>query len=375
MPANEKLKQDVLKDVELSDSKMTMDQLFKLILRLNLPDFLNIFPFSLAVQLDMSNPHFLESETITDLQGKKNLIPDIIVQLRTKSGIPEIILFHIEVQSRKFKNFAERMFRYYKALQNRYGYPIIPIAILIDNKTGGIKICTYEEKALDLVVVRFQYYEISLASLDASEYMSKESPLAVALSAFMNRGGMSKLDQKIECTKKLAKLCKDETDFGIFMVSIDTYIPLDSEDEMRYRSVIEKEKEQPEMELLTRWGRDIKEEGRVLGREEGKVVGREEGKVVGREEGKVVGREEGKVVGREEGKVLGREEGKVLGREEGREEGKEIGARELLLSIGEHRFGPPSKSVIARIYKIRDLQKLKELAVAMLNSTSWADIH
>ena len=109
------------------------------------------------------------------------------------------------------------------------------------------------------------------------------------------------------------------------------------------------------MELLTRWGRDIKEEGRVLGREEGKIVGREEGKVVGREEGKVLGREEGKVLGREEG--------------------KEIGARELLLSIGEHRFGPPSKSVIARIYKIRDLQKLKELAVAMLNSTSWADIH
>ncbi len=58
------------------------------------------------------------------------------------------------------------------------------------------------------------------------------------------------------------------------------------------------------MELLTRWGRDIKQEGRVLGREEG----------------------------------------------------KEIGARELLLSIGEHRFGPPSKSVIARISKISDMK-------------------
>ncbi len=56
------------------------------------------------------------------------------------------------------------------------------------------------------------------------------------------------------------------------------------------------------------------------------------------------------------------------------DEGKEKGIREIILVLGEDRFGPPDESVKASLNDISDLNRLKRIARHAPNAASWRDI-
>ena len=62
------------------------------------------------------------------------------------------------------------------------------------------------------------------------------------------------------------------------------------------------------------------------------------------------------------------------GRIEGRAEGRVEGERELLLAIGERRFGPPDARIRATPLAIDDPSRLHALAILLLDAASWEDL-
>jgi len=61
---------------------------------------------------------------------------DVLVEVQGRDGTAALVLLHLEVQSQYDHRFAQRMFRYYSRLYDRYLVPIISLAILGDESTG-----------------------------------------------------------------------------------------------------------------------------------------------------------------------------------------------------------------------------------------------
>jgi hypothetical protein len=56
------------------------------------------------------------------------------------------------------------------------------------------------------------------------------------------------------------------------------------------------------------------------------------------------------------------------------DEGQEKATREIILFLGEDRFGPPDEAVRARLNNITDLDRLKRIARQTQKAASWQDV-
>ena len=65
-------------------------------------------------------------------KGKRNA--DLLVEVSLRNGEQTLVLIHMEIESGNDKNFPVRMFDYYYHIRDRYGKPILSIAIFIGNK-------------------------------------------------------------------------------------------------------------------------------------------------------------------------------------------------------------------------------------------------
>jgi hypothetical protein len=89
------------------------DQLFKDLLRAFFREFIELFLPDAAAQLDFSTVVFLDKEVFTDLPTGRQRTLDLVAQVQTLDGKRELVLIHVEVESRKKgKSFRQRMLRY-----------------------------------------------------------------------------------------------------------------------------------------------------------------------------------------------------------------------------------------------------------------------
>jgi hypothetical protein len=115
---------------------MGHDQLFKSLLEGDLPAFLQLFFPNVAKKLDFATLRFLGKELFTDFPHGRLRETDVVAELKTHEGEPELVLIHIEVQARPEKDFAKRMYEYYALLQLRYHVPVFPIVVYLQGGEG-----------------------------------------------------------------------------------------------------------------------------------------------------------------------------------------------------------------------------------------------
>jgi predicted transposase YdaD len=154
---------------------MDHDQLFKTVLQTYFRDFLKLFYPEVAGKVDFRTVHFLDKELFTDVPEGSRREPDIVAQIKTHDGSPEIVLVHVEVQLRRKPDFEERMFQYYALLWLRYRIPILPIVVYLRGGREGLVEEEYLVRLFGRERLRFRYESIRLASLDAGEYLRKVS--------------------------------------------------------------------------------------------------------------------------------------------------------------------------------------------------------
>jgi hypothetical protein len=56
------------------------------------------------------------------------------------------------------------------------------------------------------------------------------------------------------------------------------------------------------------------------------------------------------------------------------EQGRVEARQEVLLELGEKRFGPPGESTTAAIRATTDLDRLKQLSDRLLDASSWQEL-
>ena len=166
---------------------MGHDQLFKDFLRAFFREFLELFCPEAASRLDFGTLRFLDKELFTDFPEGSLREADVVGEIRTHEGRPELILVHIEVQSRSKPDFGLRMLQYYMLLWLRYQIPIYPVAVYLKGGGRGLTEGQYVTELFGLEQLRFQYRRVGLAKLDAWEYLERSNPVGAALAALMRK--------------------------------------------------------------------------------------------------------------------------------------------------------------------------------------------
>ena len=248
---------------------MGHDQLFKKLLQEHLQAFLELFFPNVARRLDFGSVRFLDKELFTDFPEGSLREADVVAELKTHEGYPELLLIHVEVQSRPEKDFAGRMFDYYALLRLRYRTPVLPIVMYLRGGKG----LTEEEYSVVLFgreQLRFRYMSVGLARLEPREYVEK-SPLGAALAALMSRSDApDRLELRAAMLRQIAKGTLDEAQRFLLFNVVKTYFELDEEESKRFRRFLATKGYREVEEMEVTWADKMMEKGREEGLKAGK---------------------------------------------------------------------------------------------------------
>ncbi len=301
---------------------MPTDQLFKELPHSFFREFLELFFPELAARLEFSRVQFLDKELFTDFPEGSRREPDLVAQVTTLDGEPELILVHVEVQAQHDRHFAYRMFEYYALLRLRYKLPVFPVVLYLRPGTGGLAEHIYTESLFGRDVLSFHYAVIGLPDLSAENYREQDNPLAPALSALMQPGALGRLHQKYLSVQQALLSSVDEARKSLLINLIETYLKLSAAEEEEF--------------------------ARLLGQEEAQEVRR--------------------MI------TVYEERGIAKGIEQGREQGIVQGKQDTLLKLLRHKFGALSEGITAQIQTLQTEAELDALLERVLDARSLAEM-
>jgi len=230
-------------------TRTSHDQLMKQALRERFADFLRLFDPDTAAGLDLdAGVTFRDTETFTDLPQGALLIPDIVAEVRTRDGVPKLVIVHVEVQrEREEEDFPRRMWRYFISLTLREDAPVIPVALLFYQTAEGVAYEVYEETLFGHTIVTFRYLQISLARFAprAYDYLHTGNVLAIALASIMGRSlrGTRRAQLYFDCLRQLLEAAQagevNQATTRLLGAVIDTYLPVNVEDRVALRVQLE----------------------------------------------------------------------------------------------------------------------------------------
>ncbi len=248
---------------------MGHDQLFKAVLEKFLKDFLELFFPDVAERLDFGTVRFLDKELPMDFPRGTTREVDVVARLETHQGEPEIVLVHVEVQSRPEKDFARRMFEYSALLWLRDQTPIFPVVLYLQGGKG----LTDEEYRLSLFgreLFRFRYASVGLAHLRAEEYLKKGS-LGAGLAALMARKKAGDpVVLRTDMERRVAASGLDEARKFLLFDVIETYFELSDDERERYETLISRREYRTVLEEKLTYSDRMREKFREEGLIEGK---------------------------------------------------------------------------------------------------------
>lgn len=261
---------------------MPQDQLFKELLRAFFREFLELFYPDVAAGLDFARVTFLDKETFTDLPEGSRREADLVAQVYTIDGTPELILVHTEVQTQRRSEFPYRMFEYYALLRLRHKLPVFPIVVYLAPGAGGLVEETYKEILFGRELLLFRYGAVGLPDLSADDYVEQDNPLAPALSALMRPGATGRALRRALSLRQDAVREVDEARRSLLINIIETYLTLDAEEEAEFRRLVAQPEFEEVKQMITVYEQRGIEQGIVQGVEQGIAQGVGQGIVRGK---------------------------------------------------------------------------------------------
>jgi len=296
------------------------DRLFKELLTVFFTDFIELFLPGVAEYLDGNSVTFLGSEVFANVASGDKHIVDILAHVRFRDR-PTHFLLHVENQSTRQTDFAERMFFYSAEIARQHRLPVYPIALLTYDRPQTIEPSEYRVTFPDFEPLHFRFRTIQLNRLNWRDFLSKKNPVAAALMAKMKVAPADRPKVKSECLRLLATLRLDPARAHLIAGFVDSYLNLNATEQQQFVREIEslpRQEQEAIVPLTVSW----KEEGRL----------------------------------------------------EGRVEGQAEGERRLLFLIGSASLGEPSAEVQETIERINSIDHLERLARRLLSVKTWDEL-
>ena len=317
---------------------MEHDQVWKELLWTNFREFIELFYPDVAERLDLTNISLRDKELFTDFTTGNRRELDVLAEVNTKDGEPEIILVHVEIQTRRDSDIPFRMWQYYSLLRLRHNHKVFPLVVYLSPGAGGLTEERYSEELFGRNILAFNYSVVGLPDLSADEYLEKDNILAPALSALMRSERMDNVTRKLRSYEQLARARLNDARSSLLINVVDSYLKLNMAEETEFQRRLLQEEPEEVSELITQW----EERGIKKGIEKGIEQGLEQGI----------------------------SQGISQGINEGLAQGKVRGKQETLLRLIRHKFGEIPESMAARIDELEGLEQLDSLIELLVDANT-----
>ncbi len=307
------------------------DRSFKELLTTFFAEFLELFLPEVLQYLDVESVTWLDKELFTDIAAGERLEADLVARARFRDG-EAFFLFHIESQAQPQDDFAERMFRYFIHLYQKYGLPVYPIVIFSYASPRTAQPDSFSISFPDFDVCAFHYRVIQLNRLHWRDYLNTSNPVATALMAKMQIAKKDRPRVKAECLRLLVTLRLNPAKMQLIFGFVDTYLRLSAEEYQEFRQTLAQIAPESEEKIMP-----------LMGQSE------------------------------ERGWLRGVQEGMQTGLQEGIQTGRQEGAQTLLLRMLEHRVGPLDELTRTHLAAL-PWPQLEELGMAVPDFTSAKDL-
>ena len=258
------------------------DRLFKELLTTFIVEFLKLFLPKVAASLDPDSLESINQEVFTDVTAGEKHAVDILMKGRV-NGEDTHFLIQIENQSSKQTNFSKRMYVYFSRLYEKYDLPVVAVAVFSYDKPLKREPSRHTLKFLGKKILDYHYEVVQLNRLDWQKFLGTPNPIASALMSKMKIEPEDRPIVKAQCVAMMFGLQLDEARSKLIEGFVETYIPLDENQDQVFRTELDKllppAAKEKAMEVLTTWEKYGLERGMRKGLQEGRQEGRQEGEV------------------------------------------------------------------------------------------------
>jgi hypothetical protein len=287
------------------------DPLFKSLLRTFFAGFLRLVAPAMAERLDLSAPVFLDKELPAFGPPAGSRIVDLLARVPLNGASGKAILVHVEVEARARRGIGERIRSYHRWIQSRHEGQILSIVVFIKGGRGGVHEESLDGDLAGPGLSSFRYLSFGLSRCPGIEYLDNPEPLAWALAALMDRGAWRNAELKMSCLARIAEAPLSDAERIELVNCVESYVRLTpAEAEEFFLLGTPESRRAPVMLYRLSWKDEM-----------------------------------------------------IL-------EGEERGARRVLLSLLEKRFGTLPEEVRSRVEKIRSVDRLSRLAEKVLTAKS-----
>ena len=242
------------------------DQRFKIILKVFLREFFQLFFIDWYDRFDFSLVEWLEQELHLDPpQGSKGSI-DLLARIGIRAFDPplpnhprqQIVLIHVEVESRdSVEQFRQRMYEYYKTLCEKYpDLDILPIAIYMRVGLEGRGIDVYERRFWERTPLRFEYDYVGLPALPSEEYLHGTNVLGIAWSALMRAAKERRAQLAAEAIDRIVASEETEWRKWLLVECVQAYAPLDDSQRLELVDLLKEPQREGVTKMVLTWSEE-----------------------------------------------------------------------------------------------------------------------
>jgi hypothetical protein len=255
---------------------MGHDQTFKDLLSPFFLDFLRLFLPQIAEGIDAASITALPTEAFTDIPEGEQRTGDVLVQVTSLDGPPELVLIHTEVQGIERDNLPYRIWEYNALYTLRYKKPVISIELAPFARTGTVELVRYSQTLFGQEYARLDYWRIPLGALNAEDYLKAEPVLGAALASLMHAQPGDRVDLRLAALERIANSGLDEARQYLLVNFVETYLTFNEDEQAVYEGLLDEGGHMAVQALEMTRGERLREEGREEGREAGALATKRE---------------------------------------------------------------------------------------------------
>ena len=248
-----------------------------------LESFISLCFPAVAANIDWSKEIvFLDSElqeVVRDAELGKQRV-DKLVRVTRLDGKQEWVLLHIEVQSRREKEIARRMYQYHHRIVDRFEQSAVTLLILADLQPGW-RVSAYESETWGCKV-RFEFPVCKLLDLEAEGALERPGDAsAIVIAAYLEalRTGKNlraRFEVKLRIMRRLFDQLFERQDVLEIFRILDWLLTLPDELTLEFREKMVSYNKAKVMPLLSSFERLSLEQGLQQGLLKGRQEGRQE---------------------------------------------------------------------------------------------------
>ncbi|MDY6938276.1 MAG: DUF4351 domain-containing protein [Cyanobacteriota bacterium] len=255
------------------------DRLLNELLSIFFWDFIALFLPHLVGEVDRESIAFVEPEEFGRTVAARLDETDFLARVRLRDR-QTCFFIRVEHHLSDRTGLARRMFHDVVELDRRYGIPIYPIVVFLEEGDRPSETNGYRVKFPDRQVLEFSFVSISLPRLHWQEFRQQPNPVAAAFMGKMQMKLEERPRVKVECLRLLASLGLKFERSQLISKLIDTYLPLNLVEEQIFESELDRLQLQERrgiMDIVTSWMEKGIEQGIAQGIQQGIEQGIEQG--------------------------------------------------------------------------------------------------